>query len=164
MPRQTKAPKWIPEPPAGGPQQAIVEFCFAVWNKSTPPLEVMRWLADCLSEIEDDHNHFARRAFGMEARGIPHSDKRTDYLFFVGLARQYGHTLESAIKHAAEVLNKSPATIRNAVRGMKTQKPESFSLRLLEQVLLQHGRKLPLCPRCLGKKAAKPIKRTPAKK
>lgn len=125
----------------------------------------MRWLADCLELIEDDHNHFARRAFGLTAKGrSPDRRKWADYLYFVGLARQYGHTLGGAVELAAKAFKKAPVTISDAVRGMTTHRPELFGRDTLEQVLLRHGRKLPAHPQIARKKGAKPLKRTAAKK
>jgi hypothetical protein len=111
--------------------------------------------------IEDDPNHFARRAFGMTARGAPRDNTASvKYLLFVGLARRYGHTLESAIAHAAEVFSKSEGTISKAVRGMTTHRPQGIRTDALEQMLLKRNCKLPLCPR-VGTKSRR---RTPAKK
>jgi hypothetical protein len=124
----------------------------------------MRWLAECLSEIERDPNHYARRAFGMSAKGIPPDDDlRMDYLLYVGLARRQDHTKDSAIAAAAKDFKKDITTIEKAVRGMRTHL-DSFGMdnRQMADVLLQHGRKLP--PQPPPKKRAGRPRNTPAKK
>ncbi|MCL4790432.1 MAG: hypothetical protein KJ040_00075 [Gammaproteobacteria bacterium] len=161
-PKRRKPSKIIPpDPPGGSPEQAIAAFCMAAWKGIPPPPRVTQWIADCLAEIENDPNHFARRAFGMTAKGAPKdSGTSVDYLLFVGLARRYGHTLDDAVAHAADVFKKSSDTISKAVRGMRTHRLEGLRTDMMEQALLKHGRSLPLPPG----KLTKAKRRTPAKK
>ena len=192
-----KRPRWpLPDAPGGSPEGVIQRFCVATWTGNAAPPEDVRWLADCLSEILADPNHSARSAFGMSAKGRPADvESHSDYLLYVGLARRYGHTLEAAIEQAASEFSKAESTIRRAVRGMRTHKPEFMgNLKVdvapgrntslpnlttfdtvaipdpdlaawgMEQILLHHGRKPPLCPRCLSKKPAKRARRTPGNK
>ena len=151
MAKRVKARLPAPEAPGGDAIGAIKSISVATWLGQSPPRDAMRWLVDCLTEIIDDRNHYARRAFGISARGVASNDGLAmDYLLYVGLARRYGHTLDSAVSEAALAFNKSEATVRKAVRGMTTHVTNGpgsgWDNGLMERILLKNGRKLPLPP------------------
>lgn len=141
---------------------AIAHFCVAVWTGQEPAPEVMRWIADCLSDIERNPNHRAREAFHMEARGRPDQpDNEIDVLLYVGLARKGGHTLESAIQAAAKAFHKAPATIEKMTRGMRTH-TGGFQAEELTNLLSARGLALP--PLAPPRKRRGRPRNTPAKK